>query len=539
MFGARRNLVLALGCALLCVAVEAADRAPVFVDTERSLSKQEAAANAAAKVAVVGAKNLKPVLKLLDDKSGHVRDRVVKEIVRNWSEADLGALVLGLKVRSPLIHDAICEIWERKGYAGAVKPLAKALPKLRDEEAIVSALRTIAASKSKDAWEAVAKLHKKERKRFRVKGEALRTLSQIDPEKAKSLVKEGLDDKLLPVRIMALFLLAAQDQAGAVKAATQMIDTSAGERDKVWGPRLLFGALDLLVSVSERVAVKAELKLAIEAMIRRLEKAIGREQHELGIALGEITGERELAPEHFAWKGWWEAQKDKWEPKPKAKKKKTKKKGKKGKKDKEPEEKPAPMRPVTSAVRFHGIPIHSLRLTFVQDISGGMKNPVGGRGSDTPAKLTKSKKELAKVLVALDDRAQVNLLYFATNYFKCAPAPVSIKKFRKKLIQFNAKQEIPDAKKKGLGRSNLYDSIAYAISQPNIDTVYVLTEGGPTEGRFIDTKRFVRHIKRLNDFYRVRVHTMLIGSSSSGSTFLAAVAKATGGKFYDLKKIGK
>lgn len=505
---------------------DAADpKYPVFVDVDRSITKQKKAADEAEEVVKKGKAAAVPILKLLTDKCSPVRDRVVEELVK-WSADDLAALTKGLKVKDSLLLESLAEVFEETRCKAAVDGLIKALKFRKTEDAPVAILRALAAIGDKKAYKPVEKLFKKEKRSFRVRGEALRTLFKLDPEAAKDHHKKAFEDKLRGVRIMALVLLAEADAKAGIIKATEFVKNSAKDKDEVWASRLLFVALDTFTEVEKRSAYKDQWGPAIEAMIARLKDgAIGREKHEIGLTLTAITGETNVAPEGFAWASWWEARKDKWEPKDKVKKKKGKKgeddEGKKG----------------GTMVRFHGVPIHSLKITFVQDISGGMKNPVGGRDSKTPAKLDVSLKELNTVLTQIDKRAFVNLLYFATFYFKCSNTPIPIKKFRKKLVQFNSQQKIPA--KKGHGRSNIFDSMAYAIAQPNIDTVFVLTEGGPSEGKYVDTDRFMKHLKRLNLFYRARIHTLLLGKSTDGPPFLRALAAATGGKYYDLKKLKK
>lgn len=512
--------------------VSAADK-KVHVDVERSLNKQDEAADAAEAEVKKGARNFKAVLLLLGDKSVQVRDAVVEELVKTWSDDDLKVLEKGFKLRQPMIVEGLAEVYELKALKFGAEAIAGALNTRWPDETNTALLRALAVVGSDKQWRDIEKLYKRSKRNFRVRGECLHALASIDPKKARKMVDEAVEDKEFGVRIMALELLARSDPKAMIKTATSFIKQSDKDREDIWSFRLLFASLDNLSALRERTPHKAELKAAIEAMIARLDKARGRAQYELGVSLTAVTGMANLAPEHFAWKSWWDVKKDVWEPKdaPKKDDKTKKKKGKKDEEEKDPGER------MGSVVRFHGIPIHSLRLTFCQDVSGGMKNPVGGRDSDTPAKLVISKQELEKVLTGVDEAAYVNLLYFATFYYKCAPSPVPVKKARKALIAYNKKQDIPD--KRGHGRSNLYDTIAFAISQPDIDSVYLLTEGGPTEGKYLETDRFMRHLKRLNVYYRVRVYTLLMGTSRSGAKFLEEVAKSTGAKFYDLKKLKK
>lgn len=516
--------ILATSASLVLIAApaRAQDKAGSYVDVERSMTKQEDAAKAAAALVSEGPARAEDMLRHLAETSAYVRDRLVKTLIDDATDETLAALAKGLKTSNDLLIESLGEVYEAKASAAVRELLIKALERRKlGDDARIACLRALAAAGPDDqAVKAVAKLYKRERRSFRLKGEALRSLAILEPDKARARIDEAAADKLRGLRMMAIDLLVRREpKAGAVLAA-RWIAGRGKDRDKVWAPRQLFAALHALRSIEKRSALKAELGAAIEAMIGALDGALGREKTELGETLTDISGAEDLAPEAFAWKSWWEARRDSWEPKDKPKKGKEKAGEEKG---------------VATQVRFHGVPIDSLQVAFIQDISGGMKNPTKGRGSKSPSKLSVSKQELNQVFAKLDDAASVNVIYFASYFFACGPKPFPIKKARKKLIAFNAKQAIPT--KRGHGRSNLYDSVRYALEQPNIDTIFILTEGGPSAGKIIDKGRFMKDIERLNVFYRVRIQTLLLGTSSEGASFLRALAETTEGRYHDLKKL--
>ena len=72
-----------------------------------------------------------------------------------------------------------------------------------------------------------------------------------------------------------------------------------------------------------------------------------------------------------------------------------------------------------------------------------------------------------------------------------------------------------------------------------VDTVFFLSEGGPTEGQFLRTERFMRHLQRKNVYSRVRVHCLQVTTSSFGEKFLRRLSEVTQGHFYDLDFIKK
>ena len=87
------------------------------------------------------------------------------------------------------------------------------------------------------------------------------------------------------------------------------------------------------------------------------------------------------------------------------------------------------------------------------------------------------------------------------------------------------------------GRSNLYDTLAFCMQDPEIDTIFFLSEGGPNEGRFMRQTRFMRHLDKLNRYQRVQVHCLQVSNSKGGARFLKEISELTGGRYYDLDAI--
>jgi hypothetical protein len=302
---------------------------------------------------------------------------------------------------------------------------------------------------------------------------------------------------------------------------------------------VLYTALQCFSDWHKRSADTELAGRAIGALIVRLGREEALAKHQVGEALKDLTGEP-IGDDALMWQGWWDARKDRFEPKDKVvvvEKKKKKKKGDEEKKKDEPKE-------MTTMVRFHGIPIYSNRMIFAQDISGGMsKEKIYGRNSDVaeaenPTRMKFSVDELKRVLSKLDDAAMTNVVFFATEFHATADRLFPIKKARAKLLQFVMEKSVTP-KGKGLYRSNLYDTLEFCLNDPEIDTVYFLTEGGPSEGRFLRRTRFTRHLARLNVYRRVQVHTLQVSDTPTGRTYLQAISEATDAQYYGLDFLRK
>ena len=189
-----------------------------------------------------------------------------------------------------------------------------------------------------------------------------------------------------------------------------------------------------------------------------------------------------------------------------------------------------------SVLRYFNIPIYSKKLTFMLDLSGGMDRPLDGQGADGPPRIMIAKEELKKTVEALPGDTEVNVLFFASAYYAAAPRLVPVGKMRQKLVQYVDQQQIPT--ERHTNRGNIFCTLRLALTQPAIDTVFMLSEGNPTEGQYIDLKRFLRHLTILNRYCKTRIHALFIGSAKSAERYLQAVAvEGGGGKFYDVKQI--
>ncbi|MBL4847008.1 MAG: hypothetical protein JKY65_15925 [Planctomycetes bacterium] len=546
-------LGLSLSLTLSSLALGAPDGfGPPYYDSKRSLKKQSEAAREGKKAA--RAAGPAEAAALLGDSSVYVRDDCFEVLRQRKSEElmkGLGRVLLQAK-KSPLAAAAVAELYERCRYEAGRKALEKAGLKAKNESVVLESIWALERIGSPESSKALEKTFKRRHpnSEFRVQGDALIALAVVDPKTAEPHIEKALKHKVLPLRIAGLVALGKIDRARAAKAAISAISAKPlGKKARSWEARILFASVDTLGLWLERSKDPALAKSALQAMIARLERAEGLSKHVLAMGLFDLTGEQ-LGDDPENWQGWWDARKDSFTFKDKAPpKKKTKKKRKSKKKKGDKDEKlPGEAdkkdgrvetgKEAKTRVRFHGIPIHSNRLLFAQDVSGGMNGPMDKDESDSPSRMIYSAQELKRVLKALGNDVWTNVCFFATEYSFTADRLFPIKRAREKLIGF-VDQKAVTPKGRSLGRSNLYDTLAVAFEDPEIDTVFFLSEGGPTEGQFLRTARFMRHLTRINVYSRVRVHCLQITKATFGEKFLRKISEVTGGKFYDLEFLQK
>jgi hypothetical protein len=535
----RAAAVLGVIGLLASAALAAPPEGPPYYDRKRGLEAQEEAGRAAAESARTLAE-AKGLVALLLDESAIVRDRVFGVLAARDDEAALTALLPHLGHDDEFVSAAVAElIGQRRWAAGreALEKVGLAQGELTALESIW-ALERLGEAASRDALERAFK----RRREHRVKGDALIALAALAPEAARPLVEGALEKEAPPVRIAALVALRAIEPAAAAAAAVDVVAAPPLDRkDRPWEPRLLFAALESLRLFTARAAARDLVVRAVDALIDRLAREEGLALHEVGAALQDLTGAEGLEPDAQVWRGWWSARREAFQPQDKAPPPPAPKprRGRAG--DAPPDEPDAPdaRGPVTgddrtSKVRFHGIPVRSKRLLFAQDMSGGMNNPLRKDDAASPTKLKFSKDELVRVLRALPDDTHTNVVFFASEFWRHADRLVPLGRARAPLVGFVEEAVTPG---RGLGRSNLYDALAFALADPEIDTVFFLSEGGPNEGRWVERERFMRHVVRLNVYQRVQVHTLQVTNNRPGAAFLRRLAEETGGRFYGVEEL--
>jgi Mg-chelatase subunit ChlD len=168
---------------------------------------------------------------------------------------------------------------------------------------------------------------------------------------------------------------------------------------------------------------------------------------------------------------------------------------------------------------YHGVPVLSNRMVFVVDISGSMSEVTG-----TESRMEQSKKELLRVLGQLGKDAQGNMIFFDDR----------IEAWRKMLVPI--RQNLKEAQAlvtriAPRGSTNIFDALDAAFAHKDADTIYLLSDGDPTNGRIIDQDDILHEIRKMNRLRQIVIHTISFGSSK----FMKALADQNGGQYVEIK----
>lgn len=177
-----------------------------------------------------------------------------------------------------------------------------------------------------------------------------------------------------------------------------------------------------------------------------------------------------------------------------------------------------------STTEFFGIRIQSHRVTFILDVSGSMREPTRGMyvGEDGAPRIDVAKQELLKALDGLERDSLFNIVTFSGD----------VDAWQDRVSENNA-ESMEEAKSfverlGANGGTNLYGSLDYAFDDPDVDTIFVLSDGEPTAGSVVDPMAIRQVVQRWNENRGVVIHCIAVGGSLQ---VLEWLAEDTGGTY--------
>ena len=184
-----------------------------------------------------------------------------------------------------------------------------------------------------------------------------------------------------------------------------------------------------------------------------------------------------------------------------------------------------------TSVTFYGLRVISDRLAFIVDISGSMSAGAPWRdgqtateGAPRTTRLAVAKQELSRVLKGLSPSVLFNLVFFSSG----------VSAWQDELVPMDEKilvEALEFTNRHGAGGgTNVFGALMAAFDDPEVDTLYLLSDGQPSVGELIDTAKIHDRIVHLNEARKIRIHCISIGDKS---TFMEGLAEATGGTYVE------
>ncbi len=414
----------------------------------------------------------------------HHRDIVWESLIKftdPYARARVAA-ELAQNRKLPWMREWCCEALGDFGDAAFGKAL---LPALADEDDEVRRAAARAAGKLKfdGAKPGLANLvHHKD---AIVRANALEALARIEPEKQKKPLLDAIvKDKDGGVRC-ALLAAAAE----LFPSESDALSTAAlGDED--WRPRM-----QALVNLE-----KSKTPESTEGLIRATSDARPSISRRAVADLQKRTGAKLYT----------RAQWEKWSRDTKG--------GTQESNDPYPSE--APM-PFTHSI-YNDFVIDSDHVVFLIDHSGNMAHPLKSKGM---SKSAAAKTELGRVLKELDGKIWFNVIAYADKITSLGDKtqPLNEKSSGKAIDFLTALTS--------QGSKDIWAALESAISDPSVDTIYLLSSGEPEIGKYVHWNRVTTHLADLNRFHRVVIHTIAYGDEEWYRQQLQKIAEATGGEF--------
>lgn len=260
------------------------------------------------------------------------------------------------------------------------------------------------------------------------------------------------------------------------------------------------------------VAGKYHRRDLIDVLVERMAKEDGVLLPQVVKLLIQLTG-ADLGPDPLDWADYWKKSREQYAEKQKGASGKGRSFVQKANPDK--------ARP-----SYFGVEIISKKLAFIVDVSGSMSGAVTvqreGGGETETTRIELAKEQLINAVQALRPNTRFNILSFNGKYteFVKKLVPVS-KKVKSHAVRFAS----------GLtpaGGTNIYDSLEYVLKAGEVDTIYLLSDGAPSAGKYTDPPVILEEIARLNETSQVTIHTIALGFRSE---FMRALAAQNGGEY--------
>jgi HEAT repeat protein len=438
------------------------------------------------------------LLPLLADEHPRVRLRAAAALAAADEPALHYILEVGAKCSSPLARQSVCDLLGRRADPRALPFL---LDRLTDGDSRVRGAAAASLGRLQDPASADRLLQALRREGdWPLRAFGLEALERIAPDRLSEFLPEAARDRHSPVRQVA----------AAVAGRTGLPDLLAPlVEDRDW--RVRVAALEACLDLRRPEA--------IGWLIERLGRETGRLRWDLVQALHDLTG-KDLGLEAKPWKAWWDVNQETFQPRPR---------GGKGGPDLG-----------TTQASFFQIPILSTRILFVLDLSGSMRDPAPAAARPPGGtKLDAAKAGLLETIRALQPETRFGILGLGCDE-DGAYRDRARKTWQGRLCLLPASPPVKaDAERfvRGLearGWTNLFDGLDAALEDPDVDTVYLYSDGGASKGTFVAASEILSQLAERNRFRRVVVHAVEIPGEKNppdNRRLLEEIARQTKGQF--------
>ncbi|HEX5138579.1 MAG TPA: HEAT repeat domain-containing protein [Planctomycetota bacterium] len=320
---------------------------------------------------------------------------------------------------------------------------------------------------------------------------------------------------------------------GAFRRAEAFALLAASAKDEDWRVR----------AAVVQVLTETRSSEGVSLLIEMMAKAEGRLKDDINTALMSLTGQNMGFAD--TWARWW-ASVGRQLPREPAKGS-----------EMDPSER------AKGTPQFYGIPTQSERLCFIIDISGSMnaeveqlvKGPITGKKeSEMPVegktRMEVAKNELKRCVGNLTQEKIFSVIFFNQAVRTWHPDPEKATPTVKDELRSDVDSVLASGTTYTLGALREAFMLAGvpeagATEKPKdglrIDTIYLLSDGGPTDNRMddaqpMDPEIILEAVRQWNRDAGIVIHTIAVDTEPVGTYFLKTLAAQNGGKFVERRK---
>ncbi|MEM7311405.1 MAG: HEAT repeat domain-containing protein [Planctomycetota bacterium] len=326
--------------------------------------------------------------------------------------------------------------------------------------------------------------------------EATTSIRRNDAEWEQALLSYAKHDEL-DIRNSALAAIGRTRNSDYLPVVIESLES------KDWSTRL----------AAARAIEAMRKKEGVGPLCSRIGKEVGRMSVELGDILFRLTGKSFTNAR--AWENWWKQEGDSFKLISESKLRQL-----------EDEEEARRLKQI-SRTEFFGISIESHRVIFILDVSGSMEEPTRGKyvGENGTPRIEVAKSELMKAIGSLDLNSLFNIITFNS----------AVDSWQDRIVE---KTEATLEEARGFvdrlgaaGGTNLYASLEFAFEDPDVDTIFVMSDGEPTVGEITDGMTIREVVQSWNKNREVVIHTIAVGGSLQVLEWLSEDTGGTHVKF--------
>ena len=322
----------------------------------------------------------------------------------------------------------------------------------------------------------------------------LETLVPLQVRDAAALVRKLARSRHLHLRAAATAALPVLDAPDAIRGIRSAL------REKRWQLR--------------RAAIEAcrgmQTIEAVDLLVAHMTKEEGRLKYDVLLALQELSGAN-IPYIPADWRKWWKYARDTYQPPTNEKV--------------QADSRTLVIQPSDKGRSYFGLEVISRRVCLVLDVSGSMSAEMTFDGTSTTS-IDVLREQLLSLVKSFDSRTFFNVYVFENDYKKAFEQLVPMTRAHHAKLNTFANSLKP------AGATNLFDALEDALTDPHVDTLYVLSDGQPSAGKYTETEDIVTEVERLNRLRHVQINTISIGMASP---LLKQLAAGSSGAYREIR----